>query len=160
MSVSQSINGVSTPLPTTGDTDWGAYVTQAFQNLAVALSSVLTWGASGIAAGPGNYFLRPGFLNGFADTSEVAFRIPMAGRIKNLYVNALSAPTVTADVLTVRVNGVDTALSATLAVGNTTTGNISNSVVVAAGDRISLKFAAASTAHPTNVMATVAFVPS
>lgn len=62
------------------------------------------------------------------------------GSIKNLHVLLTAAPGVGASyTLTLRVNGVSTALTCTVAGAATTCSDLVNSVVVAAGDRITLE---------------------
>jgi hypothetical protein len=100
----------------------------------------LVWGCGNIAAAADTRFLSFGFGDSAtADTtSSYAFRSPRAGTLRNLRVRHNAANgNGTSVVYTVRVAGVPTALTATLASG--AVGDASNliaTVAVAAGDLI------------------------
>ncbi len=103
-------------------------------------TAVLTFGADSIAAGADTRFLPPGFIDGTAPTSssEAQFASPRAGTMRNLRVrHNTSNGNGNSVVYALRVNGVASALTATLATG--AIGNASdlvNAVAVAAGDLI------------------------
>lgn len=80
--------------------------------------------------------------------------MPYSGTIKNLYIFALTGPTATTNAFTIRLNGVDTTLTATLAVAGTTASDLVHSFAVVAGDQISCKIVTAgggSGAHNVNL---------
>ena len=79
--------------------------------------------------------------------------VPKGGTVKNLYV-LVTANTLNGNfVVTLRKNGVDTALATTLASGATTGNDTVNTFTVVAGDRISARgvTTAASSGSATNV---------
>jgi pectate lyase-like protein len=106
-------------------------------------------------------FMAPGWVT-TASATELQFTVTRAGTIRNLYIEAKTAGTDTQVVTyTVRKNGVDTTLKATI--NNDATGSASDtthSFTVVAGDLISVKVtkAAGVTAGQQNVTATVELV--
>ena len=75
-----------------------------------------------------------------ATEANVAFPMPFAGTLKNLYVRTLTVQGSTAGTLTVRKNGSDTSLVATITAGGAigTYSDTTNTVSFSAGDRLTL----------------------
>lgn len=102
----------------------------------------LVFGNDSVGIDAVNRFLDPGYgNNSTAPTAAISVITPRAGTLRNLFVrhhsSTVSANTVT---YTAQVNGVDTAIAVTLAANAVTTvGNVVNTVVVAQGDRITIK---------------------
>lgn len=136
MSVSATINGSSTPIPTDGDTDWGAAFVTLMQAV-VGLSATVFQFAAASGLTTSAVYLRPGMAA--ADSTEVFLTAPRAGKLSTLYLKATSAPVGGTVTVTVRKNGLDTSLLATIALLGTTASDTSNTVTVAAGDTISVK---------------------
>jgi hypothetical protein len=100
----------------------------------------LVFGASG---GPSaidtDRYLVPGGGNAAISSAELGVPMPVACTITAMYVRATGAGSGTSStVFTLRKNGVDTALVVTIPLGNTT-GNVSGSISLAAGDSVSIK---------------------
>lgn len=102
-------------------------------------------------------YLSPGNIDSLAPTTPVQFRVPRAGVLRNLRVrhntpdgNGLAI------VYTVRVNGVDTALSVSIASTTLDGSNLVSTAAVAAGDLIDIKISKAASigASPLDVIAT------
>ena len=95
------------------------------------------FGCLGAISAGGTSYLAPG--NGASQTNEIKVRAPRPGILKNLYVwqRVASGLAGRTDIYTVRVNGVNTTITCTL--DNATTGSdITHTVLVAAGDQISV----------------------
>lgn len=71
-------------------------------------------------------------------TTEQFIPLPFGGRLRNLRIKATAALSLANVAFVVRVNGVNTALTATLLAAATTASNLANTVVVAAGDLVSV----------------------
>lgn len=85
--------------------------------------------------------------------------MPIAGTLKTLYVTTLSTQDASGDlVVTVRKNGAGTALTTTISAGSAAGvfTDLSNSVTVAAGDKISIELANAATAASARVVSITA----
>lgn len=108
--------------------------------------SFLTLGFASSASDTTSRYSMPGGPTSAADTTERFIPVPAAMTVRNIFVCATVAPAATCTFV-VRKNGVDTALTCTVANG-ATAGNGSASVSFAAGDRLSVKhtMASASTA--------------
>ena len=100
------------------------------------------FGNDSVGSDPSARFLDPGYgNNSTAPTVGISIIVPRGGTLRNLFVRhhaaTSSANTVT---YTVQVNGVDTALVATLAANVVATAsNTVDTIVVAQGDRITVK---------------------
>jgi hypothetical protein len=66
-------------------------------------------------------------------------QMSVAGTAKNLRIRAVTGPTLNSVTFTLRKNGVDTTLTATLAVAGTTATDLVNTVAVAIGDDLSMR---------------------
>ena len=87
-------------------------------------------------------FLNPGYGNSStAPTTAISITAPRAGTLRNLFVRHHSATSSASMVTyTVQVNGVDTTVTAALAANAVATAsNTVNTIVVAQGDRITVK---------------------
>ena len=102
----------------------------------------LVFGNDSVGSDPGTRFLDPGYgNNSTSPTAGISVIAPRGGTLRNLFVRHHSATSSSNTVTyTVQVNGVDTPIVATLAANAVSTaGNVSNTVVVAQGDRITVK---------------------
>ena len=105
--------------------------------------SVLTWGNLSIAAAVDTRFLDAGYDDTTASTTIREYAIPRAGTLRNLFIRQNLAPGGTNAnlvVYTVRINGVNTALTVSRAAnaGIGQSSNIVTTVAVVQGDRIAL----------------------
>jgi hypothetical protein len=121
--------------------------------------------AVGSSGGGGVHFLDPGFAPaGTSPTTELTIVAPFAGTLRNLRVLHNTAGNAVASITyTVRVNGVDTALTPAggAVAGNDTAikSDVVNTVAVAAGDKISMKGVVANAASGNvNVVASMELI--
>lgn len=100
----------------------------------------LTWGAGTIGSTTTNRFLFPGYDDDLAQVDSIKWTIPRNGTLSRLYArhNKVGAPA-TLLTYTLLVNGVATALAASLAANAAVASNIATSVVVSAGDTVELR---------------------
>lgn len=120
--------------------DWAKALGDFLAALPVALGpGVLHFGTFDTAADTTDRYLCPGYDPTPAATVEVKVRVPAAGKVSALYVQAATGPVTAGQVVTVRKNGVDTALAATLAAAGAQASDLAHSFTVAAGDTISVK---------------------
>jgi hypothetical protein len=124
-------------------------------------SAVLYWGNNNISTTTTARYLNPGFNTAAAATTTIQIRVPRSGTIRHLYIYHGSVGVGGNVVYTVRKNGTNQTLTCTLAASGSTAQDTTNSFTVVAGDRIDITVtkAAAITTSPTNVTATVEFVP-
>jgi len=114
-------------------------------------TAVLSWGNSSVGNSTAARILDPGYDNRVAplasSTAFVELRAPRAGTLRNLYVYH-NAPGGTGATLTytVYVNGVATAITVGVASTAASGADTTNSVVVAAGDRIRIQVTKAAVA--------------
>lgn len=105
-----------------------------------AMYPVLLLGASTISATTTTRYLVPSGPNVAAPTAAVQFRMPAAGTIRNLRVRINgTAGNGNNVVYTLRVNGVATALTCTIASTTADGSDLTNTVTVAAGDLIDIE---------------------
>lgn len=141
MSVNITVGSASVPFPSNGDVDTAAEQLAFARAVAAQANLNGSLAAFSVATAPANTatnFLRPFGSTFTADTTEVKFRVPFACTISKLYVQALTGPTGNGITLTVRKNGVDTALTCVLAVAGTQAADTTHSVTFAAGDTLSV----------------------
>jgi hypothetical protein len=121
--------------------------------------AIFEWGVSGVQTSTTDRFMSPGWINAVAGTTDsFQIRCTRAGTLRNLYVYANTAGASSNNIIyTVRVNGVDTALAATMAASAQNGQNTSDTVAVSAGDRISIKVSKplTITTSPTNIFVTL-----
>lgn len=84
--------------------------------------------------------------------------IPVSGTLKNLYIGLDVNAGATPNVVTVYVNGVASALTASIATGTAVAHDTTHAVAVSAGDTISLKFTGA--ADGGNTQVSLEFAPN
>jgi hypothetical protein len=82
-----------------------------------------------------------------------------AGTLSNMRVNQILTGTGGNITYTVRINGVDTALSVTMTAGTAVASNLVNAVSVAAGDTVDVRVTKASTISlsPSDIVLTMEF---
>lgn len=162
MSILINVGGVNYPYPSSGETDT-AQKQIAFA-MAVAAqankgSSMVAFAASTAPAtpSPSPTFLKPFGGTATATSVEVKFRVPFACTISKLYVGASGGPGGDLVTLTLRKNGVNTALTCVLPAVTTQASDLIHSVAFAAGDEMSLSCVAGPliTVGASNVWATM-----
>lgn len=116
---------------------------------------LVTFGYTSSAADTTTRYSAPGGPSAAAGTVEFAMRLPFACKVSNMYIYAVTAPAANC-VYVARKNGVDTAITATVASAGTTAADTTNSVTFAAGDRLSVKHTMAS-ATTAAANATISF---
>ena len=102
----------------------------------ISTPSIIIWGEEGTVTKNNTWFMR--FGNGVSSTTEVRLPISSNCLMRNLRIRAVSGSGA-AVVFTVRKNGADTAITATVAASGTTGSDLTNVVSLVAGDDISLK---------------------
>lgn len=124
--------------------------------------TILLFGASSVAATTVTRYLWPGFDNATAPTAPMQFRIPFSGTARNLFVrqngfNGNGLPVV----YSLRLNGVATALAASVPSTSIDGSNLVSSVAVAAGDVVDLVVTKAASvgASVTDVVVTLEIDP-
>jgi hypothetical protein len=104
-----------------------------------ARTCLLTWGTlTGIQTSTTTRFLDPGYNQAQAGTATVPWAAPSAGNIKNLRVAQLAGAG-GAVLYTLTVNGVATALTASVLASATSGSDLADTIPVAAGDLIALQ---------------------
>lgn len=159
MSSAVTVNGTAFTQPTDGDTDYAATFAALLAAIPGLLASCFQFGVtSGLTTSA--VYARTGFAA--ADSTEVFIVCPKAGKISALYLRATSQPSGGTVTVTVRKNGSDTALTATMLTSANTASDTSNTVTVAAGDTLSVKALGNSgySSGCANLTATFAFTPS
>ena len=101
--------------------------------------STLVFGASDLGTGAGTVYLPPGFSPA-AKGNAIAVTVPEDGTLSQLHVrhNSPIGPGTEVIAYTVRVNGSDTDLSASLAADTANSRNQEEAVDVVEGDRVEL----------------------
>jgi len=121
----------------------------------------LAWGAGTVASSSATRHLHPWYDDTIAETDEVGFRVPRAGTIRNLHLRhqtpAGNGGTIT---YTLLVNGVASSVTVGLASTGTNAADVANSVMVSAGDFVSIRVtkAASIAASPRNITATAELI--
>jgi len=116
----------------------------------VTLSNILNLAPNQIFSAPSatvaalttSFFFLSGSTIGSTTESNRFMYMPKSGTFKNLYIYTVtSQPATGSCVVTVRINGVDSALTLTIAAGSApgVFSNLINSVTYAAGDRVTIK---------------------
>lgn len=116
----------------------------AYTDAAVALApnQIFSAPSATVALLTTSFFFLSGSTIGSTTESNRFMYMPKAGTFKNLYIYTVtSQPATGSCVITVRINGVDSALTLTIAAGSApgVFSNLINSVNYAAGDRVTLK---------------------
>lgn len=110
--------------------------------LNLAPNQIFSAPSATVAALTTSFFFLSGSTIGSTTESNRFMYMPKAGTFKNLYIYTVtSQPATGSCVITVRINGADTALTLTIAAGSApgVFSNLINSVTYAAGDRVTLK---------------------
>lgn len=124
------------------------------------VATMLAWGNRGISATTTTRFLAPFYDDSLAKTSVVQFRVTRDGTLRKLRVWQSSPAGNGNDIVyTVRVEGVATALSVTMASTATDGADLVNEIAVVDGDRIDIEVtkAAGVGASPSDIMAVLEF---
>ena len=147
------VNGTAYSVPDVGETGWGDSLSSALQALAAETSAILTFGATS-GAGGATVYAVPG--NGAAGATEVKLRVPCAGYLTAIRLRSTSSPTTNSVVATVRKNGADAGLTATMTTAQTSA-SATGTIGLAAGDDVSVKLAQSSGAGCDNLVISIAF---
>jgi len=125
---------------------------------------VLVFGGETVTATTTTRYLPPGYAGGTdVPINPVALRVPRAGVLRQLYLrHNQTAGNGNSIVYTVRVNGVASALSVSLASTSQNGADTSNSIAVAAGDYIDIEVTKASSVgtSPAAIVATLEYAPA
>ncbi len=123
--------------------------------------SIVAWGDNSVVATTTTRYLTPYYHDAEAQTSPIQFRVPRAGLFRNLRVRH-NTPNGNGNaiVYTLRVNGVASALTASLASTSNDASDLINSVSVAAGDLVDIEVtkALAVGTSPSDIIAVVEFI--
>lgn len=115
--------------------DTNRYVTDSDQRL---IPTLIAFGNTSTPNGAGVTYLDPWLVDRVSGANEIQMEVTSAGVLRRLRVLARVAAG--GDItITVRVNGGDSALTAVLTAAATAVQDLTHTVVVAAGDRISVK---------------------
>jgi len=124
-------------------------------------STQLLWGDNSVGSTTTTRYLTPGYENSLAQTIPVQIRAARAGTLQKLRVrHNVTAGNGNAIVYRLRVNGVATVLTISLASTATDGSDLVNTVAVAAGDLLDFEVtkAAVVAISPSDIAATVEFV--
>ena len=144
-----SVVGGIAGAPNVADPNY-ATVNTAYTRLAAELDARIfaptgfVFGNDNVGSDAGIRFLDPGYgNNSTSPTTAISIIAPRGGKLRNLFVRHHATTTSANSVTyTVQVNGIDTTLTVTLAANAVATvSNVSNVIVVAQGDRITVKVA-------------------
>jgi hypothetical protein len=120
--------------------------------------SVLVFGAGQVGSSTTTRYLYPGYDDDLAQTVVVQIVAPYAGTLRDFYVRHNNTDGNGNDIVyTVRVNGVATAVTVTLASTSADGSDLANSVAVAAGDLVDIEVTKAASVgnSPDDVTATI-----
>jgi hypothetical protein len=118
------------------------------------------WGADNVTGTTATRYLFPGYSDSLAQTVPVQFRVPRAGTLRNLRVrHNTGAGNGNNIVYTLRVNGVASTLTVTLASTANDGSDLVNTVGVSAGDLVDIRVTKASSvgSSPQDITASVEF---
>lgn len=100
----------------------------------------LLWGNNSVAATVVTRFLTPGYTSSLAQTTTIQIRVPRPGTLRNLRVRHNgTAGNGNAIVYTVRVNGVASVITVSLASTATDASDLVNTAAVASGDLLDIQ---------------------
>jgi hypothetical protein len=141
----------------------GAMVDDALDNLNAAIAaikakSILTWGDASIANTTTTRYMSPGHSDGIASSTAIRFRAPFAATYKNLRVrHGTPAGNGQPVVYTLRVNGVASTLTVSMASTAADGSDLVHTVAVNAGDLIDMAVtkAAGIVTSPSDIMASL-----
>lgn len=135
---------------------WRVYNGTAWVGVVGSDTSILAWGNNSVASTTASRFLDPWYSDTLAPVAAVQWRSPRSGTAKNMRVrHNVTAGNGNDIVYTLRVNGVASALTVTLASTATDGSDLVNTVPIAAGDLLDIIVtkAAGIAASPTNITA-------
>ena len=153
-----TLSGVSIATAATGTSDGGAasnaFVQQEIGERAFALSEgvgTLKFGGVNIAQNATRYLAALGTAGGLATEASALFYVNEHVTLSKLYVSASAlAPAGQTCVITVRKNGADTAMTATITDAVQDTSDVANTVELAPGDYFTIKAVTSATFGSTN----------
>ena len=108
-------------------------------------SAPLVFGAGDVSNTATTRYLFPSYVDDLAQAQVITWRVPRNGTIKNMRVRieVPAGTSTTALTFTLQVNAINTALAVTMAANAADGSNLANSVVVSAGDRVSVEISKA-----------------
>lgn len=124
--------------------------------VAVQRPAFLHWGSNSVSATTTTRYMPPGYDSALASLTPLQYRAPAACMLRNLHVrHNVPSGNGLPIVYTIRVNGVATLLSASLASTGTDASDLVDTIAVAAGDLIDLQVTKAASVgtSPTDVIA-------
>ena len=108
-----------------------------FTKLAAVTVGVLGWGNDNVQTNTTTRYLSPWYSSATAGTSPIQYRVPVAGTLKNFYVHHnVTAGNGNAIVYTIRINGVASALTVSMASTAADGSDLVHTVAVAQGDLV------------------------
>lgn len=144
----------------TGTLPTQTYIRWSMRQEATDLYGVLTGTATSSGVAAVNYLGLFGQSTFTTTESDFQAPIPCAGTFKNLYVVLSGSPGTGKNyIITVRKNGVDTALTTTIADSATTGNDITHSFTVAAGDKVTIAVTPTGTPTARNLRIGMSFDP-
>jgi len=123
-------------------------------------TDALLFGANSVSATTTTRYLWPSYDDSLCPTSPVQYRAPRAGTLQKLYVkHNTPAGNGNAIVYTLRINGVASALTVSLASTAADGSDLVNTVAVAAGDLLDIEVTKAASvgSTPQNIVASLEF---
>lgn len=140
--ISSAIGVHTFNLPTASATKRGLLSSTDWSAFSLPPNKIFSAPSATVALLTTSYFFLSGSTIGSTTESNRFMYMPTAGTFKNLYIYTVTSQAATGSlVITVRINGVDSALTLTIAAGSApgVFSNLINSVTYAAGDRVTLK---------------------
>ncbi len=135
MSTACTVNGTALSVPAKGDVDYFTTLPALLTALVAALAHQFQFMvASGLTTSA--VYANTG---GAATSTEMFLHATKAGKLSSLYVKGTSNASGGSVTVTVRVDGVDTALTCTVANGAATANDTTHTINVTAGQTISVK---------------------
>jgi len=162
--------------PSTSTAGWRVWLTPATTNISslygwsgaawVKLIDLTTtpnpaflhWGSNAISSTTSTRYLQPGYDSALAPLTAIQYRAPAACKLRNMRVrHNTPAGNGLAVVYTLRINGVASALTVSMASTATDGSNLVNTVAVAAGDLIDIEVTKAASigATPNDIVCAV-----
>jgi hypothetical protein len=111
--------------------------------------SLLLFGAGSVGGSATTRYAYPGYDDGLAQTVTIQIDAPYSGTLRDLYIRHNSLGTSTTDITyTVRINGVATSITETLAANASDIADTTNTEAVSAGDSIDIEITKAGNVAP------------
>lgn len=143
----------------------GVTITPAADDITVAVvppKTPITWGNSGVSSTTTTRYLTPWYEDVVAPTTVIQWRVPFAGAISLMRVRQTGAGNGNAIVYTLRVGGVASTLTVSLASTGADGSDLVHSVAVAAGDLVDIEVTKAASVgtSPSDITVSVQYAPT